>query len=624
MKNHWNLFLMLTLFVQVVVAQEKIAITKAEDLPKHSYDLNDKDAVATVKSKAKTLELVGMVKKNLLADLAKYDIQENAALREYYGDLMIMSFIEGDDAKALEYIQKARALADKESEKITFGLEEEVVILALNQVDAADAAQVRTQIIQMLEEKINAVDFAIIQEDIESLKASTEIVSENLLIGTVQSQIQPALDNNKGAIPEDLVTSMIELYFYRSYMLPYVDAFNQAYTAALDKHTSQIEKTNIWKERAVVIEAQAAYEPVLIGIWDTGVDMPVFPKEKQWMNPNETFDGKDTDGNGYVDDVYGIAYDLEGLKDPNYLDPTVDKLTDKKTVQSHMKGFMDLQANLNSEEASNLKKHIAQLQPEDINDFVEKLNAYSAYAHGTHVAGIVEEANAMAQIMLVRFTADPKNIPSPPTDESIANYTKGYADIINYLKEHKVQIVNMSWGDAYEYTLSALELNGIGKDDDERKALAKKYFTQLYTAFETAIKAAPEILFICAAGNDNNDVDFAAHYPSSINLPNLITVGAVDIEGKKVSFTTEGKSVDVYANGYEVESYVPGGDRIAFSGTSMASPNVANLAGKLLAVHPDLSPEQVIDIIIKSSTQSEEDEKVLIIHPKNALALASK
>ena len=155
MKNHWNLFLMLTLFVQVVVAQEKIAITKAEDLPKHSYDLNDKDAVATVKSKAKTLELVGMVKKNLLADLAKYDIQENAALREYYGDLMIMSIIEGDDAKALEYIQKARALADKESEKITFGLEDEVVILALNQVDAGDAAQVRTRIIQMLEEKIN-------------------------------------------------------------------------------------------------------------------------------------------------------------------------------------------------------------------------------------------------------------------------------------------------------------------------------------------------------------------------------------------------------------------------------------------------------------------------------------
>lgn len=101
----------------------------------------------------------------------------------------------------------------------------------------------------------------------------------------------------------------------------------------------------------------------------------------------------------------------------------------------------------------------------------------------------------------------------------------------------------MSWGDAYEYTLASLELNGIGKDDEERKALAKKYFDQLYNAFKKSIQSVPEILFICAAGNANNDVDFMADYPSSINLPNLITVGAVDIEGKKTSFTTEAKAL---------------------------------------------------------------------------------
>ena len=245
------------------------------------------------------------------------------------------------------------------------------------------------------------------------------------------------------------------------------------------------------------------------------------------------------------------------------------------------------------------------------------------YLHGTHVAGVAEAGNDMAKILSARMTPDYKAIPNPPTEEGIQRKAKAYLEIVDYFKKNNVRVVNMSWGYSYENTLTAIELNGIGKDDTERKALAKSYFTKEYNGFKNALESAPGILFICAAGNTNDDVDFSADYPSSINLPNLITVGAVDTEGKKARFTTEGKSVDVYANGYEVESYVPGGEKMAFSGTSASSPKVANLAGKILAVYPQLTPQEVIDIIIKSSTKSEEDEKVLLIHPKKALELAS-
>ena len=54
----------------------------------------------------------------------------------------------------------------------------------------------------------------------------------------------------------------------------------------------------------------------------------------------------------------------------------------------------------------------------------------------------------------------------------------------------------------------------------------------------------------------------------------------------------------------------------------MASPQVACLAGKIIAVNPDLSPEEVIDIIKKTATKSEEDEKVKLIHPKSAVKMA--
>ena len=49
--------------------------------------------------------------------------------------------------------------------------------------------------------------------------------------------------------------------------------------------------------------------------------------------------------------------------------------------------------------------------------------------------------------------------------------------------------------------------------------------------------------------------------PSSIQLPNLIT-GAVDKAGDGAPFTSHGPPVVVHSNGYEVDSYVPGGQRM--------------------------------------------------------------
>ena len=68
--------------------------------------------------------------------------------------------------------------------------------------------------------------------------------------------------------------------------------------------------------------------------------------------------------------------------------------------------------------------------------------------------------------------------------------------------------------------------------------------------------------------------------PSSFELPNILVAGAVDQAGDQTSFTSFG-NVDVYSSGFEVDSYVPGGDRMKLSGTSMAAPNVTNLAAKL-------------------------------------------
>ena len=100
-------------------------------------------------------------------------------------------------------------------------------------------------------------------------------------------------------------------------------------------------------------------------------------------------------------------------------------------------------------------------------------------------------------------------------------------------------------------------------------------------------------------------------------------VGAVNQAGDETSFTSYGDTVVVDADGYRVESYVPGGTRMKESGTSMASPNVANLAGKLFALDPSLTPEQVI-ALIKQGADASADGRRHLINPKATVALLPK
>jgi len=39
-----------------------------------------------------------------------------------------------------------------------------------------------------------------------------------------------------------------------------------------------------------------------------------FARNNQWRNKNETSDNKDNDNNGFIDDIFGIGYDIKGEK----------------------------------------------------------------------------------------------------------------------------------------------------------------------------------------------------------------------------------------------------------------------------------------------------------------------
>jgi subtilisin family serine protease len=126
---------------------------------------------------------------------------------------------------------------------------------------------------------------------------------------------------------------------------------------------------------------------------------------------------------------------------------------------------------------------------------------------------------------------------------------------------------------------------------------------------------------VAGAGNENNSADFVEYIPAGLELPNLITAGAVDKAGEETAFSTFGKTVVVHANGFEVDSLVPGGERLKLSGTSMAAPQVTNLAAKLFALDPRLTALQVKALILG---HAERRGRINLIHPKATLAAAAR
>jgi subtilisin family serine protease len=296
--------------------------------------------------------------------------------------------------------------------------------------------------------------------------------------------------------------------------------------------------------------------------------------------------------------------------------------SDKALVTKHMKGMMDSQSAIDSPEAQEMRTYVSSLKPEQVQGFLEDLGLYGNYSHGTHVAGIATEGNPFARILTARLTFDYKTIAQiTPSIEQAKKDAAAAEATIAYFKKAGVRVVNMSWGGGVKDIEATLEQKGAGGSTEERAKLARELFNIGKTSLENAMKNAPEILFVAAAGNSDNDNEFAEMIPSGLNVPNMVTVGAIDSSGKPTDFTTFGKNVVLYANGFEVDSYVPGGERMKFSGTSMASPNVANLAGKIVALNPKLSPTEIVEAMKRTGDPLEGHEGRIIINPKRAIGV---
>jgi Subtilase family len=574
----------------------KKKVEKADDLPRHTYALTEAPSVLLLDN-APFEALAAALGKDQEADLASYDIQDRTTLQAFTGASLSLAMLDRDYTATLRLVGELRSLQDKPSEKLMAGLTAEAWARAHIAHPSSEGFERAFR--DQFAIAVKALPWDVVQNDLKQTKGSYEIRSQTLIVGVVQQNFdQGALKT--GAIS---ITVARQLVSYRNQIinfLPLKQEIVDVLSEVVAAHS--VVKPDRWTPRLVILGANEKASPVRIGIWDSGVDEGVFK------------DRLITDAAGH----HGIAFTLHS-------DPSPDLIYPLGTAQEHvedsiarLKGFSDLQASVDSPEATDLKHYMATLKPDQVKPTLEGLGLVGNWAHGTHVTGIATAGNPFAQVVIGRITFDYHLIPEVPTLEQAQKDALAFGAVVNYFKQNGVRVVNMSWGGSVKDYEDAFEANGAGGTAEERKKLARQFFEVNKTGLLEALKSAPGILFVVAAGNSNDNVSFDEFIPSSFQLPNMITVGAVDQAGEETSFSSFGPMVNVHANGYAVESYIPGGRRMKFSGTSMASPQVTNLAAKLIALDPTLAPEDVKKLILDGC---DKNGRVNLISPVNSVAL---
>lgn len=577
---------------------ERQVVTRADQLPRRVYTLPKLPSELLAVPLDELEPLGAQLEAHLDADLSAFDIRDNTTLRDMYGTRAALAQLRGDWQAVPGWTAKARALQEKAGLRLVTGVLTE--LLAQQRLQGRDAAWLTAEV----RRRYGAMPWADVQDVVKINKGNVETYNPELVRGAFQAELDAVARNGQMAVSGDVVSAIINARLQMELLGPNKAAVVQGLQAVIEANAQAVARADIWTPRTFAIAPDAKASPVVVGIWDSGVDLSLF----------KTAAGR------------GIAFDDDGRPAKDLLRPLGQAQARWPQLRGLVKGTLDQKAALDTPDAQQLRATLAGLKAEQVKAFNEDLSLVGLYVHGTHVAGIAVDGNPFAQVFAATVLWNHLSEPKKPSEARSRATAATYKAIVQAFKDNGVRVVNMSWRYGPALHEDMLAYHNLGGTPEARKQEALRLFKIERDALQEAIAGAPGIFFVAGSGNEDNSADFQEFIPAGLELPNLITAGAVDRAGQEASFSNFGKTVVVHANGFEVDSPVPGGVRLKFSGTSMASPQVANLAAKLIALKPELTPVQVKALILEGADRlpgaDGKPGRVNLINPRRSAQLA--
>ena len=243
------------------------------------------------------------------------------------------------------------------------------------------------------------------------------------------------------------------------------------------------------------------------------------------------------------------------------------------------------------------------------------------HSHGTNVTSVIAATsnngigiagvaagnhNDIVSVMGINpFYDDNRDQPKYYTHQCSAT-TADIIAALNYARDNGAQIVNMSMGHnntfkyegRYEYRASDYY------DTDNPKYKLEHNDVELKRTIDELVDS--NITVICSAGNDvTGKGDEKDWYPSDFES----TISVIALEKYKNAYDITKKSnsnygakKDLSAPGRDIRVCTLNGDYGFANNTSNATPQVTGVAALMLTVDPNLTPEEIRDILCSTAT----------------------
>ncbi|MFP5387579.1 MAG: S8 family serine peptidase, partial [Bacteriovoracia bacterium] len=200
-----------------------------------------------------------------------------------------------------------------------------------------------------------------------------------------------------------------------------------------------------------------------------------------------------------------------------------------------VKKYSDIQSKSYLFAASDEEKEWAKEKAKD-KDFIQEVNRFGNYVHGTHVAGIAMKGTDH-KIMAIKLLPTPakakqsdlkSNLSKSPEKDldtlliqvALTNATK-MAEIGNYVNSMGAHVANGSFGTSI-YMAAELAYKAFkivykrDPSDDELIMTAVKFMEMTIILGKKFVEVAPNTLFVFAAGNDGLSNDQIGASPANI------------------------------------------------------------------------------------------------------------
>jgi len=615
--RRWNpVVLVLSVVCGTVVltdsaAQAQVApksrITRPSELPSFSYALTgNMEAFVRAGTSAPTLALSAAVRRDLESVLRTYDIADAGLIRSIKSSLTQIAMLEGRNDDALQLIEERSALATRFASRVLTGINPRAMIVAQRVHPDIASPGYATAVGRELTTLLRALPYDSVQNDLREAKSGFPFMTDALVVGQLRGGTQELVDK-QGSVTLAIARDLIATAYTLRFELPIKPTLAAAFDTVLAGRTLA-EKADIWKDRSVTFTTAKDLTPVVVGVWDSGIDTALFSPQLL----------RNARGRPVV---MGFNQFIEPENTPTArISPEL--MARRGEMTKIFKGMSDLDANMDTPDAKYVRERLAALTPDSAEIYDRWQSQWNGYSHRTAVSSVAVEGNPAARIVLGRMQFSSSAIPDPcPSRANARREARMLARMVQHFRTHKARVVNMSWMRPEYGFLGELERCAPSLTAAERAAIARYAVATLKRTMTASMRAAPENLFVAAAGNAGQDTEFN-DFALRIDLPNMLIVGAVDRSGDVVSFTNTGPLVKMFANGYLVETrQMRGGGTETVSGTSFAAPGVVNTVAKMLAVQPTLTTAAIVEILFRTA-DTRGAPNLRLLNPAKAVAEA--